>query len=122
LLLPPYNPAPHYRRIYQQVFIKRYHIPVLADLTDKFPNFTKPFDFIYDWGLLHHIGPRKRKTYTKNVATSLKPKGLYVAFLLAHVTDPLRKKYRRGTGRPEPANFLQKIPAFFATKGRTVFV
>jgi len=53
-----------------------------ADLTDKFPNFTKPFDFIYDWGLLHHIGPRKRKTYTKNVATSLKPKGLYFNFAL----------------------------------------
>jgi len=39
----------------------------------------KQFDFVYDWGLLHHIPPELRPGYVKNVHNVLKPAGKYVS-------------------------------------------
>jgi SAM-dependent methyltransferase len=74
---------------------------MVADLTGKWPGFVlkelrrgRPdlrgklatakrseagFDFVYDWGLLHHIPFSKRLQYVKNVHRVLKPEGKYVS-------------------------------------------
>ena len=39
----------------------------------------KQFDFVYDWGLLHHIMPENRDKYIENVHRVLKPKGNYLS-------------------------------------------
>lgn len=52
---------------------------VVADLTGKWPDLGKPFDFIYDWGLLHHIMPEHRGKYVENVHDVLKPVGKYAS-------------------------------------------
>lgn len=52
---------------------------LVADVLEDFPQFDKPFDFIYDWGLLHHIPPRKRKKYIADVHHNLQSEGLYLS-------------------------------------------
>jgi len=37
------------------------------------------FDFAYDWELLHHIFPEKRKKYIENVHRILNPGGKYLS-------------------------------------------
>ena len=37
------------------------------------------FDFVYDWGLLHHIPPRQRPGYVENVHKVLKQQGKYAS-------------------------------------------
>lgn len=50
---------------------------LVGDVTSKWPDLGKPFDFVYDWGLLHHIFPEKRGKYIENVHSVLKPGGNY---------------------------------------------
>jgi SAM-dependent methyltransferase len=52
---------------------------VVADLTGEWPDLGRQFDFVYDWGLLHHIMPKNRDKYIENVHRVLKPKGKYVS-------------------------------------------
>jgi SAM-dependent methyltransferase len=52
---------------------------VVADLTRNWPDLGKSFDFIYDWGLLHHIFPEMRGRYVRNVHRALKPGGRYLS-------------------------------------------
>jgi SAM-dependent methyltransferase len=40
---------------------------------------TETFDFAYDWELLHHIFPEKRKKYVENVHKMLNPGGKYLS-------------------------------------------
>lgn len=49
------------------------------DVTSKWPDLGKPFDFVYDWGMLHHIFPEKRGRYIENVHRVLKPGGNYLS-------------------------------------------
>jgi SAM-dependent methyltransferase len=37
------------------------------------------FDFAYDWELLHHIFPQRRKTYIENVYRLLNPQAKYLS-------------------------------------------
>lgn len=48
---------------------------VLGDLSDV----KGTFDFIYDWEVLHHIHPPKRKKYVENVYRILNPDGKYLS-------------------------------------------
>jgi SAM-dependent methyltransferase len=48
---------------------------VLGDLTEV----KETFDFAYDWELLHHIYPQKRKKYVENVHRILNPRGKYLS-------------------------------------------
>jgi ubiquinone/menaquinone biosynthesis C-methylase UbiE len=50
-----------------------------ADVTGDLPCFDEKFDFAYDWELLHHIFPKDRDKYIKNVASLLKPDGRYLS-------------------------------------------
>lgn len=48
---------------------------VLGDLDEV----NETFDFAYDWELLHHIYPGKRKKYVENVYRILNPGGKYLS-------------------------------------------
>ncbi len=52
---------------------------LVADVTDDWPDWGGPFDFAYDWGLLHHILPDNREKYVGNVHRVLKPGGKYLS-------------------------------------------
>jgi len=59
---------------------------ITADVTGQWPDLGKKFDFVYDWGLLHHILPKQRGRYVKNVHRVLKPGGKYLS-LCFHEKD-----------------------------------
>ena len=48
---------------------------VLGDLSEV----KETFDFAYDWELLHHIFPEKRKIYVQNMYKLLNPGGKYLS-------------------------------------------
>jgi SAM-dependent methyltransferase len=51
---------------------------LVADVVDDLRNVVKKtFDFAYDWEVLHHIFPEKRKKFIKNVYEILNPGGKY---------------------------------------------
>jgi cyclopropane fatty-acyl-phospholipid synthase-like methyltransferase len=52
---------------------------LVADLTGRWPDLGKPFDFVYDWGLLHHIMPENRDKFVENVHDCLKAGGKYLS-------------------------------------------
>lgn len=52
---------------------------LVADLMSRWPDLGEQFDFVYDWGLLHHILPENRDKYVENVHGVLKPAGKYVS-------------------------------------------
>jgi len=51
----------------------------VADVVDKLDNLNQTWDFVYDWGLLHHIFPEQRQKYIENVSRILNPKGKYLS-------------------------------------------
>jgi SAM-dependent methyltransferase len=51
----------------------------VADLTGDWPDLGDAFDFVYDWGLLHHIFPEKRDAYVETVHRVIKPEGKYLS-------------------------------------------
>jgi len=56
---------------------------VLGDLDEV----KEIFDFAYDWELLHHIFPEKRKKYIENVYGILNPRGKYLSICFSE-KDP----------------------------------
>ena len=50
----------------------------VADVTGDLSEVKGNFDFIFDWELLHHIFPEKRKFFLKTVYNLLKPGGIYL--------------------------------------------
>ncbi|NVM04846.1 MAG: class I SAM-dependent methyltransferase [Candidatus Helarchaeota archaeon] len=52
---------------------------LVADVLSNLNQIQETFDFAYDWELLHHIFPDKRKGYIENVNKLLKPKGKYLS-------------------------------------------
>jgi SAM-dependent methyltransferase len=50
-------------------------VDLLGDLID----IKEAFDFAYDWELLHHIFPEKRKKYVENVYRIINPGGKYLS-------------------------------------------
>lgn len=51
---------------------------LVADVTGDFHEINASFDFAYDWQLLHHIFPDKRKKYCENVRSILNPGGKFL--------------------------------------------
>lgn len=60
---------------------------LVADVLSNFKNVKGTFDFAYDWELLHHIFPERRKQYVANVQRLLNPKGKYLS-LCFNERDP----------------------------------
>ena len=52
---------------------------VAADVLGDLAELREPFDFAYDWELLHHIFPRDRRRYIGNVSRLLGPGGRYLS-------------------------------------------
>ena len=51
----------------------------VADVVDKLDEVNQTWDFVYGWGLLHHISPERRQKYLENVSRILNPKGKYLS-------------------------------------------
>jgi cyclopropane fatty-acyl-phospholipid synthase-like methyltransferase len=52
---------------------------VVADLLGDLHEVNGPFDFAFDWELLHHIFPEDRETYVRNVYNVLNPGAKYLS-------------------------------------------
>ncbi len=52
---------------------------LVADVLGDLDEVKETFDFAYDWELLHHIFPEKRKKYVENVYRILTPRGKYLS-------------------------------------------
>jgi SAM-dependent methyltransferase len=52
---------------------------VAADVLGDLATIAGPFDFAYDWELLHHIFPADRETYVRNVHRLLDRSGSYLS-------------------------------------------
>jgi SAM-dependent methyltransferase len=50
---------------------------LVADVLGEFEEVTQTFDFAYDWELLHHVFPERRKKYVENVYRLLGSGGKY---------------------------------------------
>lgn len=59
----------------------------VADVLGDLDEVKQPFDFAYDWELLHHIYPEKRKKYVENVYRILNPRGNYLSICFSE-KDP----------------------------------
>jgi len=60
---------------------------LVADVLGDLDEVKETFDFAYDWELLHHIFPEKRKKYVENVRRILNPVGKYFSVCF-HGKDP----------------------------------
>ena len=60
---------------------------LVADVLGDLDEVKETFDFAYDWELLHHIFPEKRKKYVENVRRILNPVGKYFSVCF-HEKDP----------------------------------
>jgi len=52
---------------------------LVADVLGDLDEVKETFDFAYDWELLHHIFPEKRKKYVENVYRILNARGKYLS-------------------------------------------
>jgi SAM-dependent methyltransferase len=52
---------------------------VAADLTENVDALGQPFDFAYDWEVLHHVFPRERERYAANVHGMLRSGAHYLS-------------------------------------------
>jgi len=70
---------------------------IVADVAGDLEGINENFDFVYDWGLLHHISPRHRRKYVKNVHALLNPKGFYLSVCFSEEDQHFRGsgKYRK---------------------------
>jgi len=69
----------------------------ISDVLGRLNRVKGPFDFIYDWDLLHHIFPEKRLKYVENVYRLLRTGGKYFSVCFSE-KDPQfggSGKYRR---------------------------
>ena len=70
---------------------------LVADVLGDLDEVKETFDFAYDWELLHHIFPEKRKKYVGNVYRILNPGGKYLSVCFSE-KDPQfggHGKYRK---------------------------
>jgi cyclopropane fatty-acyl-phospholipid synthase-like methyltransferase len=70
---------------------------IVADLLGDMHEVKETFDFAYDWEVLHHIFPKDREKYVKNVHTILNPHALYLSVCFSE-KDPQfggKEKFRK---------------------------
>lgn len=60
---------------------------IAADVLGGLEDLKGSFDFAYDWALLHHLFPEKRKQYVENVHGKLNTKGQYLSLCFSE-DDP----------------------------------
>lgn len=52
---------------------------ICSDLLALSPKIDGPYELAFDWLVLHHIYPQKRRAYIENVARLLQPDGVYLS-------------------------------------------
>jgi SAM-dependent methyltransferase len=67
---------------------------IVADVLEELNAIERKWDFVYDWGLLHHIFPEQRQKYVENVSRILNPKGKYLSLCFSE-----KDTYFEGTGK-----------------------
>jgi 2-polyprenyl-3-methyl-5-hydroxy-6-metoxy-1,4-benzoquinol methylase len=60
---------------------------IVANILSNVEEVSPPFDFVYDWELLHHIYPADRETYLGNVHRLLRPGGSYLSVFFSEEND-----------------------------------
>ena len=60
---------------------------IVADILGELTELVGPFDFAFDWELLHHLFPEHRKRYVRNVWEKLAPGGFYFSLCFSE-QDP----------------------------------
>lgn len=70
---------------------------IVADVLGDLAEVRGPFDFAYDWELLHHIFPADRKKYVDNVHRLLRREGRYLSVCFSEKSPQFGGigKYRR---------------------------
>jgi len=66
----------------------------IADLS----KLKEKFDFVLEWGIMHHIMPSQRPQYVKDIANLLNPNGKYLSVSFNEQSPEFggpRKKYRK---------------------------
>ncbi len=68
----------------------------VADLTRPIDSPEPRFDFVYHWGVLHHVFPEDRTTFAGNVERMLKPGGKHLCMCFSEEDTVFgsREKYR----------------------------
>jgi SAM-dependent methyltransferase len=69
----------------------------LADVLGDLSDIIGTYDFVYDWGLLHHIFPDSRIRYLTNVSRILNPNGHYLSVFFSEDSPQFggKGKYRK---------------------------
>jgi len=60
---------------------------IVADILGDLKEVEGPFEFSFDWEVLHHIFPDQRKKYVENVYGKLNPRGSYLSLCFSE-KDP----------------------------------
>ena len=60
-----------------------------ADILGDLEEVTETYDFAYDWEVMHHIFPNKRKKYIENVHRLLNPNGKYLSVCFCEKVSPV---------------------------------
>ncbi len=70
---------------------------LVADIVNDLDKIKQKWDFAYDWSVLHHIMPRDRPRYVKNVLGILNPKGKYLSVCFSEKDNTFETsgKYRK---------------------------
>src|SRR5574342_813402 len=70
---------------------------IVADALGDLPEIREPFEFAYDWELLHHVFPPDREKYVGNVSRLLVPGGRYLSVCFSEKSAQFggTGKYRR---------------------------
>jgi len=71
----------------------------VADVVSDLDKINQTWDFAYDWGLLHHILPKQRKKYIKNVHRILNRSAKYLSLCFSEKDTAFQGsgKYRKTT-------------------------
>ena len=67
---------------------------IVLDVLTDLKKINERFEFTYDWQLLHHVFPKDRENYIKNVHGLLTPKGKYLSVCFSE-----KDNYFDGTGK-----------------------
>lgn len=68
---------------------------------------NEKFDFIFEWALLHHIMPEKRKKYVKDVSDLLNKNGKYLSVCFNEKSDHFAQPGEKERIVPQDAKVLQ---------------
>jgi cyclopropane fatty-acyl-phospholipid synthase-like methyltransferase len=77
---------------------------IAADVAGDIPSLRGRFGFIYDWGLLHHIMPARRRRYVRNVHRLLDSSGYYLSLCFNE-----RDTAFEGAGKYRSTRFGHKV-------------